>query len=104
MSERSSDSDLETLETPEPQPSTRLVSVAVPVALDRPFSYEVPTELPIPAPGSRVVVPFGRRVLVGIVRRRGAAAIALAAAPSRLRALIDCLDPPERPALTDDLV
>ncbi|MCA9682479.1 MAG: primosomal protein N' [Myxococcales bacterium] len=104
MSERSSDSDLETLETPEPQPSTRLVSVAVPVALDRPFSYEVPTELPIPAPGSRVVVPFGRRVLVGIVRRSDAAAIALAAAPSRLRALIDCLDPPERPALTDDLV
>ena len=42
-----------------------LVSVAVPVAVDRGFTYRAALELP---PGARVLVPFGARALVGVVR------------------------------------
>src|SRR5689334_19350679 len=40
--------------------------VAVPVPLDAPFTYRIPPGACI-ATGSRVVVPFGRKRLVGIV-------------------------------------
>lgn len=42
-----------------------LVSVAVPVALDQAFTYRSRTDLEA---GARVLVPFGARVLVGVVR------------------------------------
>ena len=45
----------------------RLVSVALPVPLRRTFTYRVPENLDVPAPGTRVRVPFGERVLTGIV-------------------------------------
>lgn len=78
----------------------RQVDVAVPVALDRSFTYRVPADLPMPQPGTRVVVPFGTRMLIGVVRpttpqldERG-----------ELREVLELLDPPEAPALTPDLV
>ncbi len=46
---------------------TRLVSVALPLPLRQAFSYRVPESLPVPAPGSRVRVPFGERALTGVV-------------------------------------
>ena len=49
--------------------SERLVSVALPVGLDRAFSYAVPDDwVSVPEPGARVLVPFGARGLVGVVR------------------------------------
>jgi primosomal protein N' (replication factor Y) len=77
----------------------RLVDVAVPVVLDRSFSYRVPEDLPLPRPGTRVVVPFGTRMLIGVVRptqpgdERG-----------ELREVLELLDPADAPALTPDLV
>jgi primosomal protein N' (replication factor Y) len=47
----------------------RTVSVAVPVVVDRGFSYRVPDDWDaVPPAGTRVLVPFGPRVLLGIVR------------------------------------
>ncbi len=44
------------------------VSVAIPVAVDKLFSYHVPPELqPAIRKGMRVTVPFGRRSLTGVV-------------------------------------
>jgi len=43
------------------------VRVAVPVPLFRLFDYLPPSGDPPPAPGARVLVPFGKRELVGIV-------------------------------------
>jgi len=81
-----------------------LVSVAVPVVLDRGFSYAVPPSLrgTVP-PGTRVVVPFGQRVLVGVVRPVSGALDDPAAA-SKIRDLLEVFDPPGRPALGPELV
>jgi primosomal protein N' (replication factor Y) (superfamily II helicase) len=43
-----------------------IVRVAVPRPLYRLFDYELPPHLPVPAPGCRVRVPFGRSHLTGI--------------------------------------
>ncbi len=48
------------------------VRVAVPVPLPRLFDYLPPADGP-PPPGSRVLVPFGRRHLVGLVMAHGQA-------------------------------
>ena len=45
----------------------RVVSVAVPVPTLDPLSYAVPPALPLPAVGSRVLVPLGTRVVTGCV-------------------------------------
>lgn len=43
--------------------------MAIPVAVDRGFTYSVPTEWEVPpAAGARVLVSFGTRLLVGVVR------------------------------------
>ena len=42
-----------------------VLKVALPVPLHRSFDYRLPD--PPPRPGCRVLVPFGRRTLVGIV-------------------------------------
>ena len=76
----------------------RLVDVAIPVALDRGFTYRVPPELAAPTPGCRVVVPFGARALIGVVRPVAAAPLA-----KGLRDLLELLDPPGRPALSPEL-
>lgn len=93
--ERSDESSDREAETP-----ARVVAVAIPVALDRSFHYAVPPELPTPTAGCRVVVPFGQRVLIGVVRPEQAEL------PDRsaLRELLELIDPPEQPALGPDLV
>lgn len=45
----------------------RLVEIAVPVPLRRRFTYIWPADEGEPHPGQRVVVPFGRRRLTGVV-------------------------------------
>ncbi|MDH5632459.1 MAG: primosomal protein N' [Gammaproteobacteria bacterium] len=48
-------------------PLERYCRVAVPAPLRQLFDYAVPAAMPDPEPGSRVLVPFGRRQLVGVV-------------------------------------
>ena len=50
--------------------SSDAVQVAVPVPLYRLFDYLAPVGEPAPPPGSRVLVPFGNRKLVGVVTGR----------------------------------
>ena len=45
----------------------RLIQVALAVPLRQSFSYAVPADLPYPALGTRVQVPFGPRALIGVV-------------------------------------
>lgn len=79
--------------------SERLVSVALPVGLDRAFSYAVPDDwASVPEPGARVLVPFGARGLVGVVRD------VVAEPAPRMRRLEEVLDPPGAPSLTPGLV
>ncbi|MCA9656469.1 MAG: primosomal protein N' [Myxococcales bacterium] len=81
------------------RPDAPLVSVAVPVATDRAFTYRVPADWPgPPAAGRRVLVPFGSRVLVGVVRPPEAGP-----RPEKLRDLLADLDD-ARATLTDELV
>ena len=51
--------------------SPRLVSVALPLPLRSTFTYGVPEGSPLPAAGARVLVPFGRRRVVGVVAGPG---------------------------------
>jgi len=74
-----------------------LIRIAVPVALDRDFTYRASSAL---TPGTRVLVPFGKRTLVGVVRPGPAPP----PETGKLRDVIDALDPPGRPALGTDLV
>lgn len=41
--------------------------MALPLPIRQAFTYRVPEGLPVPAPGTRVRVPFGERVLTGVV-------------------------------------
>ena len=50
--------------------SSDAVQGAVPVPLYRLFDYLPPVGEPAPPPGSRVLVPFGNRKLVGVVTGR----------------------------------
>lgn len=76
----------------------RLVSVAVPVAIDNAFTYSVPPDWPAPpAPGRRVLVPFGSRALVGVVRP-----ITDVPRPEKLKALLADLD--EHAVLGDEVL
>ncbi len=79
--------------------SARRVSVAVPVALDRALTYGVPDDWPQPpAPGRRVLVPLGNRVLVGVVRAQSDPS-----PPEKVRAVLADLDD-DAPTLTPELV
>ena len=86
--------------SPTPAADT-VVSVAVPVAVDRAFDYLVPASFGPAAPGCRVVVPFGARVLVGVVRPRSADSDV--SEGGQLRAVLELLDPAERPAVPAQL-
>jgi primosomal protein N' (replication factor Y) len=44
-----------------------VVSVALPLPIRKNFSYRMPESLAMPEPGTRVRVPFGERVLTGLV-------------------------------------
>jgi len=76
----------------------RLISVALPVGLDRAFTYSVPQEWThTPEPGARVLVPFGARGLVGVVRD------AVGEPTAKVRRIEEVLDPPGAPSLTPGL-
>ena len=72
--------------------------VAVPVPLDMVFTYRVPEQLDI-CRGSRVIVPFRRQRLVGIVTD-------LHGRPPNVAAknLLEVLDSPALPSLSDELL
>ena len=77
----------------------RLIAVALAVPLHERFEYRVPANLPLPAVGARVRVPFGRRRLIGVVL--GAVANSRLA-PGQLRDIDAVLD--ERPLLDAPLL
>jgi primosomal protein N' (replication factor Y) (superfamily II helicase) len=80
----------------------KLVSVAVPVAVDRGFTYRVPdTWAVVPAPGTRVLVPFGQRAMVGVVRPHRFVDATHDA--DKIKPVWDVLDP-DGPALTEEIV
>ena len=65
-----------------------LADIALPVAVDREFTYLVPPDLAEAAvPGVRVIVPFGRRHATGLIVR-----IPEATAVKGLRPIMDILD------------
>lgn len=67
-----------------------ILKVALPVPIDSLFDYRVPGDTAsLPAPGTRVRVPFGRRSLVGLVVDH---AIKSELAPGRLKAATDIID------------
>ena len=79
--------------------SERLISVALPVSIDRAFTYAVAPDGPgAPEPGARVLVPFGTRGLVGVVRE------APGEATAKVRRVEETLDPPGAPSLTPGLL
>src|SRR5215831_17625845 len=66
-----------------------LVRVAVPVPLADVFDYLAPVGTPLPPPGSRVRVPFGRRERVGVVVDHvGTSTLA----PTKLKPIREALD------------
>jgi primosomal protein N' (replication factor Y) len=80
--------------------TARLVDVALPLPLFRAFTYEVPDTLRhAVAVGSRVVVPFHRRTMIGVVLGESDGANLAGAAPKPV------LDAPDaRPAFGADLL
>jgi primosomal protein N' (replication factor Y) len=82
-----------------------LARVAVPLPLRQTFTYTVPADMRSEVQeGSRVLVPFGRRVLTGVVVGEGDETDATGEGGKRLRlkAIKDVLD--DEPALTADLL
>jgi primosomal protein N' (replication factor Y) len=78
-----------------------LISVAVPVSLDRPFTYRLPASLGASvSPGCRVLVPLGPRALIGVVRPEPNPE---APEPSKLKDIYGVLDP-DGPCLPPDVV
>jgi primosomal protein N' (replication factor Y) len=73
-----------------------ILRVAINVPLSRLFDYLPPLEGRCPAPGSRVLVPFGRRRVVGIVFETGTAS---ELDPARLKRAEQVLD--DEPLLSD---
>jgi primosomal protein N' (replication factor Y) len=80
--------------------ANRVVRVALPVPLPQLFDYLPPPDQSPVTPGVRVLVPFGRRQLVGIVVE---ADVASAMAPERLLPLAAVLDRGQ-PLLDDGLM
>lgn len=72
--------------------------LAIPSAVDKLFTYSIPEEFRgTLRPGMRVVAPFGKRTVTGIVIRLSAHS-----SVPKIRALLDVLD--TEPALSDDLL
>ncbi|HEY1435079.1 MAG TPA: primosomal protein N', partial [Thermoanaerobaculia bacterium] len=69
----------------------------MPLPLRRNFTYALPEAMAAPLPGARVRVPFGERVLTGIVVADGAVG-----APEGLRLVLEVLD--EEPVCPPDLL
>ena len=85
----------------------RRIRVAVPVPGLEALTYELPEGTPAAAPGARVLVPLGPRVITGVVmgepenEEEGGVAPAGADGPA-LRAVVDVLDP--EPFLPPDVL
>ncbi len=77
---------------------TTTLRIAVPTPLRRAFDYLPPAASPLPAPGCRVRVPFGRRTEIGVVLDHAPSALA----PERLRPVLELLD--SEPLLPADLL
>ena len=78
----------------------RLVEIALPVPLFQTFTYSVPQEMQVvPAPGSRVVVPFLNRKEIGICLGPSDAS---ARKKARIKRIVDVPDP--APALTPEMM
>jgi primosomal protein N' (replication factor Y) (superfamily II helicase) len=76
----------------------KLVDIALPVPLDRTFTYLLPPELVDAAElGRRVLVPFGRKKLTGVI-----VGFPATSPPYALRPLIDVLD--SRPTFSDEML
>jgi len=77
---------------------SRLVGVALPLPIHSTFSYRVPEGSPLPERGARVLVPFGRRRVIGMVTGPGENLSGLG-----LKDLIEVLDrePPTTPPLLE---
>jgi primosomal protein N' (replication factor Y) len=74
-----------------------IVSVALPLPIRTEFSYRVPAGMEGPPAGCRVRVPFGERILTGVVT--GAST---SDAPASLRELLEVLD--REPACTPEML
>jgi primosomal protein N' (replication factor Y) len=81
------------------QTDRQLVRVAVPVPLLDAFDYLVPAGMPLPAPGCRVLVPFGRGERIGIVVEQPQES---ALEPGKLKAVRAVLD--SAPAIGAELL
>ena len=79
-------------------PTVSYCDVAVPVPLDQLFTYKVENGTS-PVPGSRVLVPFRQRRMIGIVTDLHDRPPAFAA-----KAVIECLDNSGAPAVTQELL
>jgi len=84
--------------TPEPGAGP-LLRVAIPCPLHRLFDYLPPRDGPLPAPGCRVRVPFGRRRDIGVVVTHAQAS---ELPPGRLRRVLSLLE--HEPLLPADLL
>ena len=79
--------------------SPRIIGVAVPAPLRQSFDYLVPDNQAVPAPGTRVRVPFGaRRTVVGVTLALGEATVPA----HRLKPIAEVLD--EQPLIPASLL
>lgn len=75
------------------------IQVALPLPIDKSFAYRFPPELESSArPGCRVVVPFGRRIMTGIIVDAPAEFVS----PEQLRDIIDL--PDSEPLLSAEIL
>ena len=81
--------------------SDNLIEVLVPIPLLEKFSYLLPKHIKssLPLPGSRVLVPFGRRTLVGIVWKKNSSPNLKIKKYKYIKEVID-----NEPLLTKDLL
>lgn len=80
-------------------PETKIVEIALPTPLRRTFDYLVPTNVDCPQRGNRVLVPFGRRKMIGVVMEQVDESLI---APARLKFVLQVLD--SAPAIEEPLL
>ena len=77
---------------------SKYADVAIPLGVDRVFTYLVPAEFaPQAEPGKRVVVPFGKKLVTGLI-----VALPSNSSVSSLKSLVDIVDP--APVVTAELL
>lgn len=77
---------------------SKYADIAIPLGVDRVFTYLVPDEFaPLVAPGKRVVVPFGKKMATGLI-----VSLPLKSSVTSLKPLVDILDP--APVVTAELL